>query len=344
MRLSFLDTLRGLAIIGVVAVHTTQSIPNQFDSVISLGRFGVQLFFLVSAYTMCMMWDYREGESGRVIKFYIRRMVRVAPLFWLAIPISLFFGLSVALYSDLPAVISTALFAHTFFPTSINAVVPGGWSIGVEVVFYVLFPLIYSVVKKNEYAALSGAIILSLVYGLYVSPFLEQILMNEYGPKLELGVTRDFLYLNFLNQIPAFMLGIYLYLYKNSLKEAKFYLFVMSWLVGAFFVYQNTGDIRDFLFVLVLLLLALFFFVAMRYNFNTPLMSSLGKESYGIYLSHFFVIELISESFELNTSLYTFLTTFIFTMVLSYILARALTLTIDRYFHNLANEKLLSRF
>jgi peptidoglycan/LPS O-acetylase OafA/YrhL len=40
----------------VIAVHTAAAIPTgigSLDSVLAAGRFGVQLFFFVSAYTMC---------------------------------------------------------------------------------------------------------------------------------------------------------------------------------------------------------------------------------------------------------------------------------------------------
>ena len=55
-RLPSLDLLRGLSILAVIAVHTAAAIPTgigSLDSVLAAGRFGVQLFFFVSAYTMC---------------------------------------------------------------------------------------------------------------------------------------------------------------------------------------------------------------------------------------------------------------------------------------------------
>lgn len=57
-------------------------------------------------------------------------------MFWLAIP---FFLL---LNGKAPAweVATIALFVHGFHPQSINSVVPGGWSIAVEMTFYAVFP------------------------------------------------------------------------------------------------------------------------------------------------------------------------------------------------------------
>ncbi|MBV8664533.1 MAG: acyltransferase family protein, partial [Hyphomicrobiales bacterium] len=61
-RLATLDFLRGLAILGVVAIHTTQHFPSHIkplDFAFSNGWIGVQVFFFVSAYTMCHMWSRR---------------------------------------------------------------------------------------------------------------------------------------------------------------------------------------------------------------------------------------------------------------------------------------------
>ena len=42
-------------------------------------------------------------------------------------------------------VLLTALFLHGWHPETINTVVPGGWSIAVEMSFYLFVPLLFSV-------------------------------------------------------------------------------------------------------------------------------------------------------------------------------------------------------
>src|ERR1700755_1634138 len=92
-RLETFDVLRGLAILGVLAVHCSPGFPtniNFIDTGLEFGRFGVQLFYFVSALTMCHMWRQREGEKNPIRRFYFRRFFRIAPLFWLVMPIYLF--------------------------------------------------------------------------------------------------------------------------------------------------------------------------------------------------------------------------------------------------------------
>ena len=104
------------------------------------------------------MWKLREGEVNRIKNFYIRSFFRIAPLFWIAIPVYLLVnGLDKT--AEAPAGIGftqlflTATFMHGFWPDSINSIVPGGWSIAVEISFYALFSYLILKIgnKKNFY-------------------------------------------------------------------------------------------------------------------------------------------------------------------------------------------------
>ena len=103
----------------------------------------MNLFFVVSALTLMMSWSQRKDGT---LAFYVRRLFRIAPMFWLAgavyvsldqmLPTPFWVGGSVTVLT----IILTALFSHGWSPDAINAVVPGGWTIAVEMTFYVLFP------------------------------------------------------------------------------------------------------------------------------------------------------------------------------------------------------------
>jgi peptidoglycan/LPS O-acetylase OafA/YrhL len=164
--LDYIDSLRGLAIILVITVHVGVYYPltNQtLQIIINQGARGVQLFFVVSAFTLVTSWNQRKDGAA---SFYIRRFCRIAPMFWLAIA---FFVLLNGLTPrhDAPAGLSgwhvalTALFMHGWLPETINSVVPGGWSIAVEMTFYIFFPVIVKYCKNVRTIVI--ALIISLL-------------------------------------------------------------------------------------------------------------------------------------------------------------------------------------
>src|SRR5215468_288588 len=84
-RADYIDGMRGYAILMVIAVHASLRVPRlewPLADVMAQGARGVQLFFTVSALTLMMSWHRRQDGSA---PFYLRRLFRIAPMFWLAI-------------------------------------------------------------------------------------------------------------------------------------------------------------------------------------------------------------------------------------------------------------------
>jgi peptidoglycan/LPS O-acetylase OafA/YrhL len=150
-RYDFIDALRGWAVVGVVIVHTAQWV-SPGDALLPItgqGARGVQLFYLVSALTLCLSMRSRWDRDARpVLSFFVRRFFRIAPMFYLAI--AFYFlrqGFEPRYFApdgiEVWHVLSTIFFLHGWHPTSITSVVPGGWSIAVEFTMYMMFPLLF---------------------------------------------------------------------------------------------------------------------------------------------------------------------------------------------------------
>src|SRR6201996_239992 len=213
-----LDFLRGLAIIGVIAIHVSQEFPSGLhlvDFVFGSGWVGVNIFSFVSALTMCLMWTQREGEQTPTRKFYIRRFLRIAPLFWLAIPLYLALN-GTGPRLDAPdgigplQVTLTALFLHGFWPDSINSVVPGDWSIAAEMTFYAVFPFVIASFGPRRHLYLALAIAISLFNVLVFKPQAYAFFVAYYGAGHEAFVWNA-LHLSFVNQLPIFLAGCALF-------------------------------------------------------------------------------------------------------------------------------------
>lgn len=73
MKYKFIDTSIALAILLVVLVLTAQCLTNLDGFTLLLSKYsqmGVKLFFIVSAFTLCLSYKSRIHESKREFKFY----------------------------------------------------------------------------------------------------------------------------------------------------------------------------------------------------------------------------------------------------------------------------------
>ena len=142
----YIDQMRGIAILMVIAVHYSQNFAQTAIRLAgTIGQYGVQLFFVASAITLCLSAERHRDEPHPVRNFYIRRLFRIAPLYYLGV-----FAYWAIYTADGRAEAYTAgniaanlAFVHGFVTSANNTIVPGGWSIGVEMVFYLAFPFAY---------------------------------------------------------------------------------------------------------------------------------------------------------------------------------------------------------
>ncbi|WP_027798174.1 acyltransferase family protein [Paraburkholderia dilworthii] len=178
-RVAALDLGRALAIVGVVAVHLSFQFPHLPHGVAMLarmGQYGVQLFFVISAITIFMTL---EAESARctgaphvTLRFYTKRFFRIAPMYYAAIAVYGFISYGAAQSGYERAwvlgthgatdILLNVLFLHALSPTAINNVVPGGWSIGVEMLFYLIAPLLFFVAMNRMRLLIATVLLLAL--------------------------------------------------------------------------------------------------------------------------------------------------------------------------------------
>jgi peptidoglycan/LPS O-acetylase OafA/YrhL len=167
-RLAYVDALRGWAILGVFLVHSEALplFPTSAQFVADQAGHGVQLFFVVSAFTLTVSL----ARAPELRAFFVRRLARIGPMFWLGIALySVTWGFGPRYWAPTgiqPAdVVLTAAFAHGWGVNTFNSVVPGGWSIAVEAMFYLLLPLLLLVLTtwRRAVIALGVSVIVATV-------------------------------------------------------------------------------------------------------------------------------------------------------------------------------------
>lgn len=136
--------LRGIAAMMVV-FHHVRHVFGDVSGWTTFGSTGVDIFFVISGFIMVYMTPLsRNALSERVpdmSRFWLKRVVRIVPLYWIALPLSvLVFKIDLA---D-PRLINDFLFFPRFnaqFPAQIWPALVPGWSINYEMFFYLVFGL-----------------------------------------------------------------------------------------------------------------------------------------------------------------------------------------------------------
>lgn len=219
----FLDALRGFASLAVIATHTAQNVsPGVFEPLADYGQYGVQLFYIVSAFSLCLSLEQRSSahESAPYRNYMLRRFFRIAPLFWIAVVV---FLLKPLVLPDATApidvhpptwrlnslhVLVTLLFINGWHHRTINFIVPGGWSVAVESNFYLLLPKLYAWTRTLTRAfVLVGA---SLVFGALCRPLLYHAFYDRV-PVEQQTAFGIFSMMWLPSQLSVFALGLLMY-------------------------------------------------------------------------------------------------------------------------------------
>jgi peptidoglycan/LPS O-acetylase OafA/YrhL len=295
-KFDYLDAIRGFAIIGVMMVHSNQHglpIEGVFKSIVNNGSYGVQLFFVASAFTLFLSHESRKENSSA--NFFIRRFFRIAPMFYLGVIYYLwqdgfgpryFLGNQKIITTE--NILSTLTFTNSFNPYWINSIVPGGWSIAIEFLFYGSLPfLLFKVIKNLNSAFLF--FIISILFSFCGNYYFSQ---NQLIPETTLW--KDYLYLFFPSQLPVFAIGIityYIVIKGESLKNINpnnLLLFCVMILL------QYSASISFFKqHILISVGFALLLYVLSKNSYTiivNGFTKFIGKISFSLYLCHFGIL------------------------------------------------------
>lgn len=311
-----LDALRFFAALAVIIAHI-ELLKDQlglesayeFMLRLNLGGLGVYFFFVLSGFLITYLLIHEKEKTGKIeIKqFYIRRILRIWPLYFLITILGLFVLPQFEMmhvpwlqqFFDANWRANVILFC-LMLPNAALAFMPAVphagqlWSIGVEEQFYLVWPVLFSKTKNLARLILFGIGIMLFVKILFVLLLRFDILPTT---DIMLGIKK----LIAMSKFECMLIGGFgAYLLKHKKNDwlaviYNKYLLILTLLLLPFLSYYCPPFLDDIIHLpYAILFLILILNVSSNTNsfvkLENKIFGFLGKISYGLYMYHMMII------------------------------------------------------
>jgi peptidoglycan/LPS O-acetylase OafA/YrhL len=285
-----LDGLRGIAILMVFMIHSgapaVRAMGPIGNSFVDHGKYGVTVFFVVSAFSLCLSLSRAfDGKSVSWQSYFVRRFFRIAPLYYLVLAYTMLSGFTAMVphSGHAETLIYHLTFANIVAPWFANDIIGVEWSIAVEWAFYMLLPAII--------------VLCRLQYGLAVLILISASLF-WWRDQITIALGQSFFEnrnYTILSHLYSFTIGIFVYLAvaKNwigvGLRRA---LTILSAIMVAFLLWRGENGWSGLMIATitgVAIVNASAGHMAVRI-LSWRLITFVGMISYSVYLLHFIVI------------------------------------------------------
>lgn len=283
-----IDTLRGIAVLGVIVGHTLQTKFFVID-----GAFWVWIFFITSGFLQA--YYFRSGRYDLsfygIKRYFLNRFLRIFPLFWLM----LVFKIGLDLLLD-HSINWTQVFLNFFCCTSHYGILGSLWSISTEIQMYVVVPLIVFLMRKDLFW-IFFCIFLLLVFK--VIPVVD----NPNQPREILG------------NLPIFCLGVLTaHIYPINFRINPYIKYIIMGIIFFITLHILTHDIESFwriwgvrLAAVLAIFMLLFQTTFSICNVLLRPVEFIGKYCYGIYVYAVLIGAIYSNFFNIKPGFYAFI-------------------------------------
>jgi peptidoglycan/LPS O-acetylase OafA/YrhL len=300
------ESLRALAALMIITYHMVMlpklSLPGYLAVIKQHFGLGVPLFYALSGFVLAYGYMDKFVDRRAILKFYVRRYFRIAPLFYFMIVV--WMVATKVKWGYFPAgihdVVLNLVLLFGFVPGKHESIVWAGWSIGVEIIFYIVFPLVAAVINSVSTGILALAITILVSSSFYSA-----------AHAMDIG---SYAYLNIITHFPTFIGGVlgYLIWRKMEFKEHKLLggIIFIGALVSAICViyspvaYQALISVKgvhlelhvwSIIFMMLIVSICLW---PNRFVMN-PVTRHLGRISFSLYLWHPLIIIFLMNTYAL---------------------------------------------
>lgn len=301
-----LSTLRGIGAIMVITCHIIElpnlKITNQMATLIHYFGYTMPLFFALSGFFLSYVYRIKSFNRTFLLTFWAKRFFRIAPLFYfmLFIWISFFFVMQ-SVKPHISDIFLNITFTYGFIPGKHASTVWAGWTLGVEAIFYLIFPIL-AICAHRIYSS-----ILIWVFVCFFSGIVHDVLSQLDGMTTIIAghPETSYAHLNAINQLSFFIAGIAAYRvweadrFRHSVSLGLIYsglaFFSITVIVSLPIINKTLSSISYFYLVhniwgLIILLIILSVCYWPNRLYTNSITSFLGDISYSLYLIHPFFI------------------------------------------------------
>jgi len=343
----FIDGLRGVAVLLVIWFHASELLYEAlgydaygFDTyyrITILGQFGVDLFFLISGFLITAILIDTAYSERKFKNFYIRRSLRIFPLYYLFFAIFTF----MILFSG-QTMFDLKLLYYFFFiqnwsllhEVNLYGLLNHTWSLAVEEQFYLIWPCLFWFMYKKSYKAT----FLMCITFVCLSWVLRWFLAN-------LGYNKFAYTMTFSHMDGLILGGMIALLYKKwglGISKYKYAYLVTFWIIliillFLLFNYNTIFEAHIFAMGNALSFVSIIYCSLLLYLLSlnkehwvikilcTKSITTIGRISYGLYIFHVPICIILSHViFYLGyTYLFGHIILFFFTLALSYFCAHS---------------------
>lgn len=353
-----LNGLRFIAAFMVIVHHIEQfksiyKLDNHWDNkaVALSGKLGVVLFFVLSGFliTYLLLTEKEKTTTISVKDFYIRRILRIWPLYFLIVILALFVLPYIGIF-QLPSGSFTVEAVHSnllykvllfvFLMPNMVLVMFGAipfaaptWSIGVEEQFYFIWPNLIKKIKRPVWA---------FVF-VIVAYYSIKFALPKLGSSDELIILSRFWNTFSIQLMSIGAIGAFLVYTRSSLLKIIYnkyiqivaYLITIAMIVTGFKLSHFTYELYALFFAVIILNLATN--KKSVISLENKVFDFLGKISYGLYLYHGICIVLtinILLKFGIYNNIVVYITSIVLTIVTAYLSYRYF----ERFFLKFKNK------
>lgn len=349
LKIESLQVLRAVAALLVVASHISiqlygsygSALPNFFLWLRDFGSTGVDIFFVISGFIMLYSTRSLSESKWSVGVFFMRRLIRIVPLYWFATAFLLVLWESGILHKTVHRPIFDIVGSFFFLPVfngegNLRPLLGVGWTLVYEMFFYLIFGFALFVRQENRFRLTLIVMFAFTACGILFPP----------RPQTSYWVYTSPLLLEFV--LGVWIAHLFLLNQRKLSLAVSIFIHVASWIALAASA-SDHDRIERLIYLGIPAALIVWSALQVERSFGgwgrIPVFSQLGDSSYSMYLLHPIILigfAFVSRRLDLPETI-SAVSAFIFMLLAIATMANLAYLALEKPLTIWLNERLLGK-